>query len=407
MCVGGALSAVNGFIRKGMLQVQDDFSTPMTVISSKAFQAAIRMDLSAQDAAEALLNAVQIRSFMDTLRHYVPEADLRSLLVDGLCANDPSRSRASVDRKVRGWLGGAYQPTAREDLLELCFVLRLDVENADAFLAAVGEEGMHWRDPRELVYAFALREGMRYPEAQALYGRVKPDEDAGGADATESFTPLVHQEAAQLETEEELAQYLKQAARRLGSLHNSAYQQFLELMSVLERPDSSTGDEEDRYTMRDIVETYLDKKLPSARQGKSFGEKRRGILAGWPDEATLSRMKNRKTDVTRKVLMLLFLVTDGGEPEEEEWPDDEDLDWDEMEDEDEGNEADAAFRSSYMRMNQMLASCGYRTIDPRNPFDWVALYCMRVQEDDESIDGLNERLSHVLDALFAMPEPEA
>ena len=166
-------------------------------------------------------------------------------------------------------------------------------------------------------------------------------------------------------------------------------------MAVLEKPQSYVG-EEKRYTSREIVEQYLDKHLPSKRGGKAMSEKLKSILVGWPDEVTISRMKNRKADVSRKILILLFLATDGGEPEEESW---EECDAYEEEIEEE-DEAELDFRSSYMRMNQMLAGCGYRMLDPRNPFDWIALYCMRVQEDRESMDGLNERLAHVLDVLF-------
>lgn len=384
--------------------MQGDFSEYMTAISYKAFDAATKPGASAQEAVAMLMDRVEIRKFDDILYQFVPESDARATLVEGLCVDDPSRNRTSIDKKVRGWLNGKYRPTAREDLLELCFVLRLNIADADAFLAMAGEEGLHWRDPRELVYAFALRHEMSYQQATALLKRVSPEiEPADGEAQPDSFTPLIHQEVAEINTEAELERYLVRTSKRLGSLHNSAYQQFMDFMQVLEKPQSYSGSEEERYTTREIVEKYLDKKLPSARQGKMLDEKHRGILADWPDEITLSRMKNRKIDVTRKVLMLLFLATDGGETPAEDWPDEE---WDEGEPEDQAAEADAAFRSSYIRMNQMLSGCGYRMLDPRNPFDWVALYCMRVENESVSLDGLNERLSHVLDVLFAAAEPE-
>ena len=376
--------------------MQSSFVGNMTEISSRAFEAAIIPNMTAQEAADLLMHSIQIRTFADILRSHAQGMDPKQTLVKGLCANDPQRIRASVEKKVRDWLSGRYQPTAREDLLELCFIMELSLEEADEFLAEAGESGLHWRDPRELVYAFALRRRMNYLEAQDLLRRVLPQEiDLEGSGESESFTPLIHKEADAIQTEEELRQYLTQAADRLGTLHNSAYRQFVELMSVLEKPQSYVG-EEKRYTSREIVEQYLDKHLPSKRGGKAMSEKLKSILVGWPDEVTISRMKNRKADVSRKILILLFLATDGGEPEEESW---EECDAYEEEIEEE-DEAELDFRSSYMRMNQMLAGCGYRMLDPRNPFDWIALYCMRVQEDRESMDGLNERLAHVLDVLF-------
>ena len=367
----------------------------MTVVSLAAYEAATKDGLSPQEAAIQLLEKVEIRKFKDVLSLFASDREVRELLVNGLCANDAGRSRMSVDKKVRGWLAGKYQPTAREDLLELCFVLHLNTEDADAFLTMTGEEGLHWRDPRELVYAYALERGMSYREAQGLLERVMSEEACADETAqAASFTPLIRQEMKQCGTEEELREFLSRAAGRLGRLHNSAYRQFTAMLKVLEKPESYVLKSERRYTIREIVQEYLDRKLPSVREGRMLEEKRRSILADWPDEIVLSRMKNRRMDVTRKVLILLFLATDGGEEPQEEWVDE---DW---EQEPPADDADVTFRSSYMRINQMLAECGYRMLDPRNAFDWLVLYCMRVEDEGAGMDGLNERLTHVLEALF-------
>lgn len=379
----------------------EDFTGGMTALSRRAFESAAAADLSAESAAQ-VLSAIPARSFADILARFAPKEAVRESLVDGLCADDPARSRASMDKKVRGWLGGKYQPTAREDLLELCFVLKLSVDEADAFLAAASEEGLHWRDPKELTYAFALRKGFSYPEARALLDRALPR----GGEAEENtrrdaFTAMVAQEAAQLETEDELKRYLLEAKENLGAFHNRAYRQLTDFLSLLEKPRAISGEEEESFTVRRIVETYLDSRFPADWDKKTLDEKRRGILAGWPDEVTLSRMKTGKTDVNRKTLILLFLATDGGDELSDDW--EEDVYWDEEED---GNDADADFRSSYIRLNQMLSSCGYRLLDPRSPFDWVVIYCLRVSSDPESMAGLNERLSDMLDALFSASAPE-
>ena len=386
---------------KAVRSMDNEFTGTMTVLSQQAFDDEAAADVSAGDAADLLL-AVPSRTFAEILARFSPDAGTRDNLVKELCADDPSRNRASMDKKVKGWLSGKYQPTAREDLLELCFVLKLPVDQADAFLAAAGEEGLHWRDPKELAYAFALRKGMSYPEAVSLYGRVAPGESAGADGAArDSFTSMVRREADRLETEEELKLYLAGAKETLGAYHNTAYRQLTEYLSLLEQPRAVSVEEEESFTIRRIVETYLDNHFPPDWDKKKLDEKRRGILAGWPDEITLSRMKTGKTDVNRKTLILLFLATDGGDEITDDWEDD--VYWDEVE-----NESDEAadFRSSYIRMNRMLSSCGYRMLDPRNPFDWVVIYCMRVGSDPESMEGLNERLSDMLDVLFSASLPE-
>ena len=381
--------------REGFVPMMEDFTGGMTVITRKAFESASALNVSADEAANALAS-VPARSFADVLARFAPEEARREKLVDGLCADDPARSRASMDKKVRGWLSGKYQPTAREDLLELCFLLKLPVEEADAFLTLVSEEGVHWRDPRELTYAFALRKRMSYPEAAELYARVMPEKSGEGSGSRNSFTTMIQQEAVLLETEEELERYLREAGDHLGAYHNRAYQQFESYLSLLEQPQAVSAEEEESFTVRRIVETYLDNRFPAGWDKKTLDEKRKGILAGWPDEVMLSRIRTGKTDVNRKTLILLFLATDGGEEITDDWQ--EDVYWDEMEEED---DADADFRSSYMRINQMLSGCGYRMLDPRNPFDWVIIYCLRVGSDPDSMEGLTERLDEMLDVLFS------
>ena len=379
--------------------MSENFTGNMTAISFAAYESATKAGATPEEAAKLLLDTVELRRFKDILCSFADENSLRGMLVDGLCANDSSRSRESIDKKVRGWLSGKYQPTKREDLLELCFVLGLDSQKSDIFLTKTADEGFHWREPREIICAFALDRGLPYQEALRLTEKAEEYIGyTGASDDTDSFTQLMREEAMRCRTEEELMEYLKGSADKFGTLHNSAYRQFIEMMQLLEQPESYGGSDERKYTTREIVEKYLDKKLPSAREGKKLEEKRRGILADWPDEITLSRMKNRKADVTRKVLILLFLATDGADPGDD-YPEDEDWyedDWDDMEE-----DPEADFRSSYIRINRMLADCGYRMLDPRSAFDWITIYCMRAGNDMESIEGLNEQLSNVLDILFA------
>ena len=92
-------------------------------------------------------------------------------------------------------------------------------------------------------------------------------------------------------------------------------------------------------------------------------------------------MKQREIDVTRKVLILLFLATDG---EESEYAEQEEMD------------ADEAFESMETRLNLMLADCGFAQLDSRTPFDWMVLYCMYA---DESI-FLEDYMRGFLENLF-------
>ena len=59
------------------------------------------------------------------------------------------------------------------------------MEEADAFVALISEEGLHWRDPDEIVYIYALMQGMDYTEAKDLNDEMR--ETLSGV--TESRTP--------------------------------------------------------------------------------------------------------------------------------------------------------------------------------------------------------------------------
>ena len=94
-------------------------------------------------------------------------------------------------------------------------------------------------------------------------------------------------------------------------------------------------------------------------------------------------MLNRKTDVSRKALILLFLATDGG-MDEEAFYEDED--------------AEEFFEDAYSRMNGMLANCGFAPLDPRCAFDWMVLYCMCVDAEDSLL--IDSRIHRFLEEIF-------
>ena len=368
----------------------------MTVTTQKMFSEATSRRLSIQEAVALLKNEMKPRTLSDKLEYYAKGRNIRALLVEGLAKNHPDKKRDSMERKVRDWFNKNDRFIRKEDAIELCFVLDLSVEEADTFLAMTSEEGFHWRDPDEIIYIYALKHGMDYLQACALREQMQPylkPTKESTAPEDDSFTSVVRLEVERLNTVEELADYLQRASGKLGRYHNSAYKLFNEYMDLLEGAEMDDGlPEEKRMTTKDIVEQYLYKRvIPRSKRGdKKAGADQnvlsaiqRSVWTNWPDEITLSRMKNRAADVTRKVMILLFLATDGGESE---W--DEDL----LED----MTPEESFEDAYMRINQMLEYCGFSPIDPRAPFDWMMLYCLCV---DDMID-MDAQMEAFLQELF-------
>ena len=96
-------------------------------------------------------------------------------------------------------------------------------------------------------------------------------------------------------------------------------------------------------------------------------------------------MRTRKADVTRKVMILLFLACDGGDSAygdlSEESPED-------------------AFQDMFIRLDSMLIDCGFAPLDARSPFDWMVLYCM-CSDDRLAID---DNVRRFLQSVFPPSE---
>lgn len=358
----------------------------MTEMSRMMFDRA-RDPMSIMDAVALLEEGAKFRSFSDKLNAFAYGRDIRKLLTGGLMENHPEARFDAVDKKVRNWLNGRTQTISKQDAFELAFILKLSLEDANRFISMVTEEGIHWRDVSELVYGYALSKGMTYEEAKDLLERI-PNTDSPGADASAS-TSLIKSDVLSITDEKELIDYVSKTLSSLGKYHNTAYRLFMEYMKALEDAGIVDGlTEEKSMSVRDVLDSYLYRSsVPAGAKGKkeAMTDAQKFIKADWPDETTLSRMKSRQTDVTRKVLILLFLATNGGDAEEDyDFDDDEELTRDEI------------FLDALSRLNLMLASCGFMKLDPRNRFDWMTMYAMCV----EDIFDVDERFSSFLKELY-------
>ena len=372
-------------------------------------------------AVQYLKQDARVRCVRDTLERCsnMQGADRRALkeaLVALLMQSNPTARRDSIDKNVRNWLADDTQVISKGYAIQLAYALHMPMENADVWLTRLSGEAFHWRNPEDIVWVFGLINGLGYSEASALKDRLKDKGllDVPKDESREAMTALVRQRVAQLHSEAELEEYLTTARDQLGRMHNTAYKMFCEFMNLLQSPGdyspaSMTREEiekkrrnggapadeaipEDReMSVRDVIVNYMyNEYIPRAqRRGKGQGELdpsvksaiQRSIQKNWPDETTLSKMKQREIDVTRKVLILLFLATDG---EESDYAEQEEID------------ADEAFESMEIRLNLMLADCGFAQLDSRTPFDWMVLYCMYA---DESI-FLENYMRGFLENLF-------
>lgn len=405
----------------------------MTAISKKAFCEATVQMKSAEEAVSFLKNELIMRNVRNIIEKYGKGRDIKTLqkiLVEGIknnreCYEGSEKSgiqKDAVERRVRGWMNpNSHHMLRKKDAIEVAFLLQLDLKEADEFIALISEEKLHWRDVEELVYIYGLSNHRSYrectdilqdPEIQEILSMVKDGKTLQEIEE-DGYTEFVRDEVKGIKDPEELKRYIKENYEKLGRLHNTAYNMFMEMIQKLEYPSQMEdnlhlfGKDEscEKYTTRDILKDFLYHDIVITVKQKASKSKKelkyknipeeqqyvldfiqKKIADDWPDEVSISKMKNRKMDITRKALMLLFLATDGDYGEY-------DYDYDLDEDDQDEN---AVFEDILERMNDMLFFCGYSALDPRNPFDWFIIYCFFVSDPFD----IDPRILKILEELF-------
>ncbi len=408
----------------------------MTELTWKMFESATSI-CSVEQAAQALLKTGCFRTLGDTLKSYSGCDDPKSKLVNGWMELHPSENRDSVDKKVRNWLSGRTTSISKQDAFQLSIIMGLTLEETDSFLKQSCGEGIHWRNPEDIIWGYGILHRKGYAQICAMLDKYNAIPKLPVTEeATDVFTAEVKAklEPVLFQSEDALLDWLSWEQASLGSCHNTACRLFDKYMNLLERAGQTENqiqrareksrktryDEnafvdllkqsgktdaeintilkqkksagfDDKITSRDILETYLYRNLVpvsrrSAQKEKTaFSAIQNSLRANWPDETTISRMRKRQQTVTRKVLILLFLATNGSNTEFEE------------DDEDEALETrDEIFQDIYTRLNLLLQSCGFSVLDPRTPFDWMVLYCICVDDLWE----VDQRLTDMLTAMF-------
>ena len=90
----------------------------------------------------------------------------------------------------------------------------------------------------------------------------------------------------------------------------------------LQRPESGVDLKEKKYSMEEILTEYIRMKVPETKRVGGYSALQRLVKKYWPNESSLINMRRRKEDVSRKAMILLYLVTEA--LEEAEDPDDPD-----------------------------------------------------------------------------------
>lgn len=414
-------------------------------------------NMSPSEIIDFLENGALYRSFPDILRSVYQGEDLARALREGLAAQSERplapKEADSLRKTISNWMKGVSTPRSREQLFRICFALSLDEYQTSRVLASASETGIHYRNPKELVYAFALRTGMMYPEAVALNremesfyqpivqaaeeerlkkwqkkekiyhekrleaqrrrqqnakrgGWSEPYLGRMGEEEEPNFlTQQVAHRFEQVTDREGLRQFFLDASADLGFIHESAYEKFWHLLLLLQEPDDPIVPDRDAaqadpevYSLERISRTYFHMHVPTGKRTSGYDYLQKAIKKNWPGSTELQKMKSRKIDVSRKALLLLFLIT-------EDFLYSEDLQYSDRSDEDDVlfllEEEDSPrdqLEIALKKADLFLETYGMNQLDPGNPFDCLILYAMAAEYGTEF---LSDKFSAALEVLFS------
>lgn len=363
-----------------------------TLLSQKEFNNIFNTCMTADEAYMYLSKNIAPYSFCEALNKFAGGGDIKEILTDALCEYNPGANRGSVSRRVRGWLGGSHAPSDRETYLQICFALKLSEKKAQDFLCCTSDCGFHYRNPRELTYSFALRNGMSYSEAVSLYNSLPPLPKTSGGETV--YTEPLYNEFYNISNVEQFKSFYIRNIDKLGTLHNTAYLYFKSFIDCLRDPDAdkeelfgSNINKSETFSIERITEEYLRMNIPSDTSGGTYIQKI--IKKYWPSATSVKNMYSRSEDVTRKVLMILYAVTEGIAPN---------VNYDFVIDDD--LTPKERFEEHYDRLCIMLTDSSMSLPDPRNAFDWVVLYSLRTDNSEE----IREEMQNLLNRIFDLTE---
>lgn len=369
----------------GEKEDEREIRNQLTEISAKQWDYLTRESLSPKQAVAFLLSGLELRTFSDSLRKLYNGKDLEQRLVRKLTeysAKDPKPAKEdSIRRKVQNWMKNKNIPSDREELFRIAFALELDEQQTETLLIRTVEQGIHYRNAREVVYAFSLRNHQSY-ETACTCTKAFEESRKGGGQEKAPVTGMLKMEFKNLPAGEDIMDFLLRHSSSFGNYHNTAYQYYMKMLELL----TGGSMDEEVYSMEYVADHYLRMHMPLDKKTASYSDMQKVIKKYWPGVRSMKAMRSRTEDVSRKSLLLLYLITGGI------W----DMEYHEIDEE--YLTSREVLEEHCRRINEIMEECGMSPMDPRNPFDYLVLYCLKPCGDDD----MSGRMEQIVQELFEL-----
>lgn len=359
----------------------------LTSTTEKEYSMLLSGNITPEMAAEYLKEErITLRNFGEVLKELYQEDDLQNKLVSAFISENPNMSADSVQRRVRNWISGQNQPYCREDIFIIAFALRLSEAQTSRLLGVCTDYGLHYRDGHDAVYGWFLRTERSYREAKDFYNSLPPVPCL--TEFPDSYnshlTREVQNDFLHVQSEKELRDCYIRNLNNFGSFHLRAYSYFQKYLNQLIKPNPAwSEDEEADYSMETVMQLYLSLSMPKGKNLSGYSVTQKLIKKNWPNTTSLKNIYSHKEDVPRKLLLLLYVITENITDDYYESLDEENATLqDRIED-------------HWWTLNAILTDCGMPLLDPKNATDWLILYA--ITATDES---MSERIEKVIEKLF-------
>ena len=368
----------------------------LTQASATEYDNILHGQMTPAIAAEYLREErIILRTFGDVLHEVYPDPDIFTRLVDFFNCDCGEPNLASTQRKIRNWIADKHPPSNREDIFKIAFALGLNESKLNYLLGMCGDYGIQYRDGQELVFAWFLRTGRSYREAIDFYASLPHPEDTLEQVQDRELTQLTHEiqyQVSKLASIEDLQECYFRNLENFGRMHLRAYFYFEQFINLLIRPQGWDGKEEGNYSVETIMDVYLSMHMPSGKKRDGYSLVQKLIKKNWPNATSIKNIRNHKEDVSRKLLLLLYVVTEN-----------EGIVEDRYDYYDETLTIEDRIEDHWWTINAMLSDCGMAPLDLRNASDWLILYAISADEDTP----MSERLEQVITYMFEDKEDDS
>lgn len=267
----------------------------------------------------------------------------------------------------------------RENVYQLCFALSMNEKQAaEFFLKAFLEKPFHFKDIRECVYFFCLKNGLSYSEAQNILDRIEQyelqeepiseDNTAKIGEAVDAFRSEDRLIAYIAENKATFSRQSKTAMERFQSLLTSCYEIAAEERLLFDDDMPKGVQVKTPDALLSVIYGFSARKTEVDKNGvrhkvlqKSISKSNfpKAIKTNFPQRQQIENILKGKSsyDAMRKALIVLEFYSFYGDAFVKK--------------------ADAydLFDEFTVELNNLLGECGYVQMYWRNPFDWMIGYC--------------------------------